>query len=347
MYENSPIKASLTASMMVLVESLSEAVNVKGNTAAKKIASVNKQLKPYVATVEAYEKQLSALRKNGFASAEIEKPQNVKLAEERISHAQGLIHNLRTLEAIEHLKFFGEHALLVRYDDFEKVMLAYDLRCTTLDRFTGQIPADKLNGLISVFDKMESLDEYWGKTINRLDYAFWLSWYFPFEKSRKGTIRLFIAAPKAQITQENRDPFVCAHTDYGILVLEKWGEEADHGIIKEYEKTPLASLENILGELNNKYSEKRAMIEAMRRAEEKARELAEKRLAERLLAERTRMYMKEERKLAQVKHHKSDELDSDGKTEKHSTDDNKAEHIFICILGGVLITLLLAAPIFL
>lgn len=252
MYENSPIKASLTASMMVLVESLSEAVNVKGNTAAKKIASVNKQLKPYVATVEAYEKQLSALRKNGFASAEIEKPQNVKLAEERISHAQGLIHNLRTLEAIEHLKFFGEHALLVRYDDFEKVMLAYDLRCTTLDRFTGQIPADKLNGLISVFDKMESLDKYWDETINNLSYSSWPVSSFPFSKRKMGNVRLFIVAPATQIAQENKDPFVCAHTDYGILVLEKWGEEADHGIVRQYENTPLAYWQNTLQSLNEK-----------------------------------------------------------------------------------------------
>ena len=252
MYENSPIKASLTASMMVLVESLSEAVNVKGDTAAKKIASVNKQLKSYVATVEAYEKQLSALRKNGFALAEIEKPQNVKLAEERISHAQDLIHNLRTLEAIEHLKFFGEHALLVRYDDFEKVMLAYDLRCTTLDRFTGQIPADKLNGLISVFDKMESLDEYWGKTINGLTYYSLSNSLFPFTVSCIKEHRLFIVAPESQITQKDKDPFVCAHTDYGILVLEKWGEEADHGIIRQYKKTPPAYWRSILQDLNKK-----------------------------------------------------------------------------------------------
>ena len=248
---------------------------------------------------------------------------------------------MRTLEAIEHLKFFGGNALLVRYDDFEKVMAAYDLICTVIDNYKGKIPADKLSGLCTVFDKMKSLDEYWDKTINRLDYDFWLSRYFPFEKSRKGTIRLFIAAPEEQITQENRDPFVCAHTDYGILVLEKWGEEADHGIIKEYEKTPLAYWENILGELNNKYSEKRAMKEAMRRAEEKARELAEKRLAERLLAERTRMGMEEERKLAQVEHHKSDE-----KTEKHSID-NKDENIFLGILGGVLAVATLLTLIFL
>ena len=252
MYENSPIKASLTASMMVLVESLSEAINEKGNTVAKKIAAVNKQIKPYVATVEEYEKQQSSLRKNGFTRAVIEKPQNVELAEERISHAQVLIHGLRTLEAIEHLKFFGEDALLVRYDDFEKVMLAYDLRCTTLDRFTGQIPADKLNGLITIFDKMESLDLYWDKTINNLKYSSWPANPFPFQKSRIGNIRLFIVAPVTQIAQENKDPFVCAHTDYGILVLEKWGEEADHGIIKQYENTPLAYWQNTLQSLNEK-----------------------------------------------------------------------------------------------
>ena len=252
MYENSPIKASLTASMMVLVESLNKAVNVKGNTVAEKIAAVNKQIKPYVATVEKYEKQQSALRKNGFTRAVIEKPQNVELAVERISHAQDLIHNLRALEAIEHLKFFGEDALLVRYDDFEKIMLAYDLRCTTLDRFTGKLPADKLNGLISVFDKMESLDKYWDKTINGLTYYALSDSLFPFTVSCIKEHRLFIVAPVTQIAQENKDPFVCAHTDYGILVLEKWGEEADHAIIRQYEKTPLAYWRNILQDLNKK-----------------------------------------------------------------------------------------------
>ena len=62
MYENSPIKASLTASMMVLVHSLNEATNANGNTVAEKISSVDKHLKPYIATIKEYNKQVSKLR---------------------------------------------------------------------------------------------------------------------------------------------------------------------------------------------------------------------------------------------------------------------------------------------
>jgi hypothetical protein len=32
------------------------------------------------------------------------------------------------------------------------------------------------------------------------------------------------------------DPFICAHTDYGILVFTRWGEEAGDALVKKYER---------------------------------------------------------------------------------------------------------------
>lgn len=43
------------------------------------------------------------------------------------------------------------------------------------------------------------------------------------------------------------DPFICAHTDSGILVFTRWGEEANDSIIKKYEE-----LEGALGAISDK-----------------------------------------------------------------------------------------------
>lgn len=58
-------------------------------------------------------------------------------------------------------------------------------------------------------------------------------------------VELFICAPSKHMEKiralrmprliDYRDPFICAHTDYGILVFTRWGEEADDAIIKKYE----------------------------------------------------------------------------------------------------------------
>lgn len=58
-------------------------------------------------------------------------------------------------------------------------------------------------------------------------------------------ISLFICAPSRDMEKirairsprilSYSDPFICAHTDYGILVFTRWGEEADDKIIRKYE----------------------------------------------------------------------------------------------------------------
>ena len=54
----------------------------------------------------------------------------------------------------------------------------------------------------------------------------------------------FICAPAKDMEKMHRvysisaasDPFVCAHTDCGILVFTRWGEEADDKVVRKYEQ---------------------------------------------------------------------------------------------------------------
>ncbi len=58
-------------------------------------------------------------------------------------------------------------------------------------------------------------------------------------------VELFICAPSRHMDKirplrvprlvSHGDPFICAHTDYGILVFTRWGEEADDEIVRKYE----------------------------------------------------------------------------------------------------------------
>ena len=69
------------------------------------------------------------------------------------------------------------------------------------------------------------------------------SWKWEYEVGKP--VELFICAPSRHMEKikslkvprliSYSDPFICAHTDYGILVFTRWGEEADDKIIRKYE----------------------------------------------------------------------------------------------------------------
>lgn len=69
------------------------------------------------------------------------------------------------------------------------------------------------------------------------------SWKWEYQTG--SPVELFICAPSKHMEKiralrvpriiDYSDPFICAHTDYGILVFTRWGEEADDAIIKKYE----------------------------------------------------------------------------------------------------------------
>lgn len=68
--------------------------------------------------------------------------------------------------------------------------------------------------------------------------------YGIFTKNLVSSTRFFICAPARKMENSarrininmHRDPFICAYTDYGILILTRWGEEASSKVIRKYEE---------------------------------------------------------------------------------------------------------------
>jgi len=65
--------------------------------------------------------------------------------------------------------------------------------------------------------------------------------YFSGRITYGDSTKFFIAAPKKmfkeryKVTVKPQDPLVCALTDYGVLILTRWGEEANDKLIKRFE----------------------------------------------------------------------------------------------------------------
>ena len=88
---------------------------------------------------------------------------------------------------------------------------------------------------------MGSQDEFSGKDLNEASV-----WNFEngYRLELGSPVRLFICAPAKQMRTIEKvvspmsftDPFICAHTEHGILVFTRWGEEADDALIKKYEQ---------------------------------------------------------------------------------------------------------------
>lgn len=68
--------------------------------------------------------------------------------------------------------------------------------------------------------------------------------YGIFARNLTSSTKLFICAPAGKmensVTRVNinmyKDPFICAYTDYGVLIFTRWGEEASSKIVKKYEE---------------------------------------------------------------------------------------------------------------
>lgn len=181
---------------------------------------------------------------------------------------------LATAELIVRMKeYWGEESLLVPYNDFEKICHKYGLTCGFFEEYTGYVPSDKIGKIGEINRKITDMPAYWHraiKTLNRiievdlsenLFYANTPSMLkckerensvFPFYTETVdgrlrlhvkfgGTGRTFICAPKKYMKgvsvqkSANTDPFICAYTDYGILVLERWDLEADDELIRKYQ----------------------------------------------------------------------------------------------------------------
>lgn len=205
---------------------------------------------------------------------EFQQKMEVRRKAERFCHDA-----MQVLDTLKHArKIFGKDTLLIRYDDFERLMDKYNLVCGTFDSYTGDVPLDKMADISMLVEQTRG----WRKPlyINSLraakgyetlssfeglpDYLI----RFPFVKEFSGieatdfhgndtwdirrgyhvefgqSTSLFICAPSKDMKKLERivslrsynDPFICAHTDQGILVFTRWGEEADDAIVKKYEQ---------------------------------------------------------------------------------------------------------------
>ena len=161
--------------------------------------------------------------------------------------------------------------LLVTYKDFDSIMRRYDLVCGTFDKYLGDVPFDKIGeiervveladnrkliGVNPVFPILEYRDSEYKlpKHLARFPFAMAICWdgidvYGQIMSRNKFTfgsgIYLFICAPAKEmeavnynriIIRSTTDPFICAHTNYGILVFSRWGEEANDDVVKKYER---------------------------------------------------------------------------------------------------------------
>lgn len=70
------------------------------------------------------------------------------------------------------------------------------------------------------------------------------SGYGIFSRNLVSDTKLFICAPARKMKNSairvninmHRDPFICAYTDYGVLIFTRWGEEASSKTVKKYEE---------------------------------------------------------------------------------------------------------------
>jgi hypothetical protein len=173
-------------------------------------------------------------------------------------------------------KYWGEDILLVPLNDFEKVCNKYNLTCGLFEEYTGHVPTDKIGKIAEIQRKINEMNFYMvnhdskiKKLYRIINAKLWsipdsrktpylrkcvdrVNSIFPFAEYDKdmnngglelseGTY-LFICAPKKYMRGAPKpkinytDPFICAYTDYGIMILEKWDLEAEDDIIKSHEQ---------------------------------------------------------------------------------------------------------------
>lgn len=192
--------------------------------------------------------------------------------EEKIRYEELYCYTMGRITLVgEMKKYWGDESILVPYDDFEKVCKRYNLTCGTFSEYTGYVPNDKIESIKMIQKKLEGAGAYWWtkiKTIKRIVEVDLHKYFiddsedivckermqsiFPFYSGDKGrwlsqvrfgeSCKLFICAPKkymkdAPIPIVNyTDPFICAYTDYGIMILEKWDLESDDEVIVAHQQ---------------------------------------------------------------------------------------------------------------
>lgn len=201
----------------------------------------------------------------GFTAATTQSQSKIVQYDKRIAQLRSLIYNnncaLGTIEFISRMKqYFGEESILVPMDDFEKICNKYNLTCGLFSEYTGYIPDEKVARIQEIQEKILLMDIYWqykiytlhrivGIGFNALEYnnpkyiiaKTRFNSIFPFIEYNNinavfvgDSCNIFICAPKkymknAPKTRINyEDPFICAYTMYGIMILTSWDLEDSH-----------------------------------------------------------------------------------------------------------------------
>ena len=177
---------------------------------------------------------------------------------------------------------FGADTLLIRFDDFERLMKEFNLVCGTFKMYKGDVPLDKIGDIATLAEKMKHAPQYVTELRPITDveiissfnydgipdyicrfpfirdngkYSYFFEpedfhgheardWDRGYSLKSKESTNLFICAPAKDMEKLSKvvsfrratDPFICAHTKYGILVFTRWGEEANSTIIRKYEQ---------------------------------------------------------------------------------------------------------------
>lgn len=291
---NTPIHNDLNYFFLMLVEEMKKYSSDDYEALQQKEDEISKEAKQVFNIIDTFDKDIKREKSNlvilGFNNAKSERLKQYEeeqmkfvsrlstLNKERDRIMAKMDHqrNLRTSkEILQRLKKdFGEEALFVRYDDFEKVINKYNLVCGRLSDYKGVLPEYKMADINRVLTM--DIPEFWKNKISKLynayeirkgyekhykigfnhKFPFYTKENFPEEAAWSSSglfykvpyynhYRFFIAAPAHEMSTKKelwerakkraKDPFICAHTKWGIIIFTKWGEEAEDEIIKKYE----------------------------------------------------------------------------------------------------------------
>lgn len=162
---------------------------------------------------------------------------------------------------------FGPETLFISFGDFFKVIMKKRLICGSFSDYKGDVPVDvleKLNSLeipkelshyISPLWHISAADGIISRKLRKFPFIIngirdidgrYIS--RDYRPTTDGVSKLFICAPEKEMNVLHEhvvvqkvlppplDPLICAYTEYGIIIVCKWGEEADLPIIKKSEK---------------------------------------------------------------------------------------------------------------
>lgn len=193
---------------------------------------------------------------------------------EAIGYKRNLRRSVEIL--IDARQTYGDDTLLIPYGDFERLMRKYNLVCGPFEAYKGRVPLSKMADIarlknqpaphyinrlfhVSGYRVLSSwtfggIPEYLvrfpytksgsthGRDLHDQPHYDWGN--LGYELKIGAAEDFFICAPAKDMEKMHRvysirsasDPFVCAHTDCGMLVFTRWGEEADDKVVRKYEQ---------------------------------------------------------------------------------------------------------------